>query len=563
MLPAAPGTISDSISQSAVTRVLPHECDAPVLWAQRHISSLPDEALSHIFDFLGCDDIARVYDTCQLFRRVVQLANKEAFFFSRLPRLFRQYYPHSVPWQKRVVGNGQHPFVSHLPLKIRVEHHEEQDAAIVCFHTLGKMQSFSSYPTVEGFASPFPIPDLTIDFSQNSSKLLLYNRLSASMIALGQDAKGAWEEQNIVVHDHPTYISDMFFSADEQYLFVIGRFNRRIDILKRDSDRWEWLDGQVVGSVRNVVISSSGQYLVNYTGVIDSIRYFDKKTERWRVMPMSRRLKDKTRIQHVTFSPSERHLAVEYKMKMVMLSLTPQGWWTPSWKTDGRRRVSYVDFCPSKDWLLIGYFASEQDFLGAVEIIRLGPDGSFLHKQFVARRYLKLTFSPAGNYVVSRMGEDEYLLFRFNHTGRLVLYGDLTGHRAPPAKWPTHGSRNLKQDTIVFSACDHYLLTSYRDGTVCIWGQDKQENWTILGSGKHDGTVNHVEFSQSGIHALTVDHCSLQIWGRCDDGSWSVKGRICVDGIRNAHFHPVVEHLIVTYDSITVRIWELSIDDQG
>ena len=211
MLPVAPGTVSDSISQSVVPRVLPHECDAPVLWAQRHISSLPDEALSHIFDFLDCDDIVRVYDTCQLFRRVVQLANKEAFFFSRLPRLFRQYYPHSVPWQKRVVENGLHPFVPRLPQKIRVEHHEEQGAAIVCFHTLGKMQSFSSYRTVESFASPFPIPDLTVDFSQNSSKLLFYNRSSASMSALGQDATGAWEEQNIVVYDHPTSISDNIF----------------------------------------------------------------------------------------------------------------------------------------------------------------------------------------------------------------------------------------------------------------------------------------------------------------------------------------------------------------
>ena len=118
-------------------------------------------------------------------------------------------------------------------------------------------------------------------------------------------------------------------------------------------------------------------------------------------------------------------------------------------------------------------------------------------------------------------------------------------------------------DTIVFSACDHYLLTSYRDGTVHIWGQDKQENWTILGSGQHDGKVKQVEFSQSGIHALTVDYCSLYIWGRSDDGSWSVKERICGTGITHAHFHPVAEHLIVTHDASTVRVWELAIDDRG
>lgn len=560
MLPVAPGTISGSISQGTASQVLP---DAPVLCAQRGISVLPDEALSHIFNFLDCDDIARVYDTCVLFRQVVQLSNKEAYFFSQLPRLFRQHYAHSVPWQKRVVENGQHPFAPRLPQKIRDEHHKEQDAAMVCFHTLGKMQLSSRYRAVEAFASPFPISDLTVDFSHNSSSLLFYNRLTAWMSVLGQDAKGAWEEQTVVIHDHPTCISEMLFSADEQYLFVAGYYNRRIDILKRDSDRWELVNGQIVEAVRNVVFSSSGQYLVNYTGVIDSIRYFDKKTERWQAMPMSRHLRDKKGIDRVTFSPSEQHLAVEYQMKMVMLSLRPQGWWTISWKTNGKRRVSYVDFCPSKDWLLIGYYASNQDWSGAVEIIRFGPDGSFLHKQFVARRYLKLTFSPAGNYVVSRTGEEEYMIWRFNHAGRWVLDGDLTDHRALLAKWPTRGSKNLKQDTIVFSACDHYLLTSYRDGTVYIWGQDKQENWTILGSGQHDGKVKQVRFSQSGIHALTADYCSLHIWGRSDDGSWSVKGRICVAGIRSAHFHPVAEHLIVTHDSRTVRVWELAIDDRG
>lgn len=561
MLPVAPSTISDSISQGDASRVLPHECD--VLWAQRHISMLPQEALSHIFDFLDCDDIARVYDTCQPFRQVVQQRNKEAFFFSQLPRLFRQYYPHSVPWQKRVVGNGQHPFVPLLPQKIREEHHKEQDAAIVCFHTLGKMQLFSRYRAVEVFASTYPISCLTIDFSLNSSCLLFYDPLTAWVSALGQDAKGAWEEQAIVMHDFPTCISEALFSADGQYLFIAGYYNRRIDILKRDSDRWEFVKGQIVESVRNVVFSSSRQYLVNYTSVIDSIRHFDKKRERWLAMPISRRIRDKTGIERVTFSPSEQHVAAKFKMKIVVLSLTPQGWWTPSWKTDGRRRVSYFDFCPSKDCLLIGYFASIEDYSGAVEIIRFGPNGSPLHKQLLARRYLKLTFSPAGNYVVSRREEKEYKVWRFNHAGRWVLYGDLSGHQAPLAKLLTDGSKNLKPDTIVFSACDHYLLTSYRDGTVHIWGQDKQENWTILGSGQHDGEVRQVVFSRSGIHALTVDRSSLHIWGRSEGGSWSVKGRICVAGIRSAHFHPVAEHLVVTHDSRTVKVWELAIDDSG
>lgn len=41
------------------------------------------------------------------------------------------------------------------------------------------------------------------------------------------------------------------------------------------------------------------------------------------------------------------------------------------------------------------------------------------------------------------------------------------------------------------------------------------------GSLQHEGAVKFVEFSLSGIHALTVDRSSVRIWGLDDGGLWS------------------------------------------
>ena len=120
---------------------------------------------------------------------------------------------------------------------------------------------------------------------------------------------------------------------------------------------------------------------------------------------------------------------------------------------------------------------------------------------------------------------------------------------------------NLKPDTIAFSPCDNYLLTSTRDGMVHFWGRDEQDNWTIRGSLQHYEEVRVVGFSQSGVHALSVDSASIRIWRCDDDGFWSVKGSFRATHVKRAHFHPAAEHLIVFENLTSVRIRELRKND--
>ena len=108
---------------------------------------------------------------------------------------------------------------------------------------------------------------------------------------------------------------------------------------------------------------------------------------------------------------------------------------------------------------------------------------------------------------------------------------------------------------------DYYLLSSSSNGAVSVWGIIELGSWTCRGTGQHNSKVSHIEFSQSGVHALTVDCFSIYIWGRDDCGLWSVKALLPTDNVRHAHFHPAAEHLVVLRDEYRFRIWEMGEND--
>ena len=115
----------------------------------------------------------------------------------------------------------------------------------------------------------------------------------------------------------------------------------------------------------------------------------------------------------------------------------------------------------------------------------------------------------------------------------------------------------LKHVTIAFSGCDNYRCTRSGYGLVIIWERDKRGYWTPRGIKNCDGHVSLCNFSQSGVHALTVDGSSIFIWGRNEGGLWSVKETIAATDVCNAYFHPAAEHLIVFWNSEKLRIWEI------
>ena len=245
------------------------------------------------------------------------------------------------------------------------------------------------------------------------------------------------------------------------------------------------------------------------------------------------------------FSPSEQYVVISYARKVVILSQDSRGSWNALWESPANRGIDYVEFCPSGSWLLIG-------FLRSVDMIRLDPAGKGISQQKLSPRNCQLTFSPAGKYLVSKEGEEQYLLWRLLKSGQWLFYGDLTD---PASPWP--GETELNKYTITFSSCDNYLFTSTCDGAVNIWGRSGQGSWMVLCSEQHEYSVEEVSFSQSGVHALTVDEESIHIWGLNDSGLWTVKGVIPVTHASNAHFHPMAEHLIVIWCFHHIRIMEI------
>lgn len=535
------------------------ETDA--LWFQWHITRLPTEMLSHIFGCLGCDDIARVHDICHIFREVVQANYMETFFYSRLPKLFRKQYLQSRLWQKRMVENGLHPFTRTLPGKESEVVNAEQHAGILCFHTLGTMTSTGKYRPVEVFAGSLSYFTVLTRFSLTDGHLLLYRNGSDWVRLVGQDFTGSWSEQTIENHERPGHwqVHEAGFSADGRYLFIVDH-GEMIESHKRDPDsgRWRLINQQRFETAKCFQVSPSGRLLivVGFDNGIESIQCFDNEGY-WQPMPMAEDVRIDPDFEWNRFSPSEEHLIIKCGQKLLILSLDSHGCWHFSWESKSHRRIDYVEFCPSGRWLLLAYRASGSNDPGSVAMIKLEPAGKCIPWQTISYQYLKLTFSPAGNYLVNLKGCQQYLLWRLAKSGQWAVYGEFTDYAAPPATWPSCWQKDLEQGTIVFSSCDHYLLTSSPEGAVRIWGQDEQGTWTVRGTEQHGSKVSIIKFSQSGVHALTVDRWSARIWGRNDGGMWSVKGIIPTDGVRSAQFHPVAEHLIVYQSQCDIKIWEI------
>ena len=568
--------------------------DGTALWLRRHISALPAEVLSHIFNYLGCDDIAEVNDTCRQFRRVVHAHHWEALLFSQLPVLLRRLHRESLPLHKRLVQHGLHPFITELSTRERNISNAEQRAVVPCLNLQRRMAATSRYRLVEVlFSESFPRKGGKVVYSPTSSNMLIYFKESVFPQLFGQNHTGSWSKQRLgesVFDSYHRSLIGVNFSSNRRYLSFFS-LAKTIQIYQFDSGSWQFNKRQRIEEGHWFEISPSGRYLVVVTlyGNINSIRRFDE-TVCWKSMPMPSDNKNNPHVQWCKFSHSEQHVAIKHKKKLVILSVNCQGRWKQSWETTwsrcinnvslqfspseqyvaisylrmvvilsqdsggswniswespSNRGIDYVEFSPSGSWLLIVFWRS-------VDVIGLDPAGKCISQQNLSPRNRQLTFSPAGKYLVSKEGYSIRLIWQLLKSGKWVFYGDITD---PASPWC--GETRLNQDTITFSSCDNYLFTSTLDGAVNFWGRNEQGNWMALCSEQHDYSVEKVSFSQSGVHALTVDVESIHIWGLNDSGLWTVKGVIPAPLALDARFHPVAEHLIVIRYLHRIRIVEI------
>ena len=535
-----------------------HLAREPALWSQWNISKFPNEVISRIFGCLGCDEFAQVRDTCRTFREVVRCHHSEVFFYLQLPELFRSEYPRSQPWLKRMVKNRQYPFATALPRKEEDVVNGEQNAAIVCFHTLGKMVSTRKYRPMKVFARACPNHRLQLRFSPGDSNLLFYNK-QGLVCMLGHSGAGSWSEQKIDFGEDSllSLSGDASFNIPGRYFFTVI-INNLIKIFHRDGDRWCFFRSLEFHTASRLKFSPFEKYLFAFDSVngIESIMSFNDTGHWWKTVPMAVDVRIDPDIEALRFSRSEQHVAIKYQSKVLVLSLDSRGCWHRFRAIDSDFAIAYVELSPSGKWLLLAC-ARTRVIHGYVEMIRLDSAGTILPRDQIFARYASVAFSPGGNYLVSVGGVGEaYLIWHLDKFWcRWVPYRSLTDLLTKP--WPGVGQVELKKDTITFSSSDNYLLASSEHGAVTIWGKDGQGGWMVRGNEQHDGEVRFVRFSQSGLHALTVDGASVRIWGRDKSGLWSVKGKILTERVRYANFHPVAEHLIICLIDDRIQVWEI------
>ncbi len=552
-------TLTDRSSSS---RSSPRPGGDSTLWMQRNITRSHTETPA--FSHPGTDGV-HTQKTCQTLPEVDRDHKREVELYNKLPKHFRHHYHHTLPWLQRVVQNGLHPFTNPLPgpLLESLVVYEVQKAAVLSYHTLESMRLTPRYCPVEVLVNNFPKGQI-LHFG-NCSSILLVCAASGYTSFLDQDQAGSWTQGIMDLQKKRTMKSSgLYFSDAEMHISIFGFSNtgNKITVLKRSDAGWMPVHSQRLETANDFVISPSGQFVVllSETGSIDHIRVFNRTSDRWQSMPLDKSFGCEAKIQRVIFSPIQGQLALEYPRRLVMLSQNRKGGgWSSEWETFSQQNISYAQFCPFGRWLLIAYEGNEKDDSGSVVVFKLGRDGQCLQKQVITDQDLKLTFSPTGAYLFSQEGAGQ--CWRLIESGQWQFYGELASNVTP--LWPELGHLNLKADTITFSSCDNYLLTSTQDGLVHIWGRDEQDKWTVRGSEQHNGEVSHVKFSLSGVHALTVDKSTIRIWGCSDNGLWVVKGSIHAARVTDVHFHPVAEHLIVHQNSYGVRIWELRKDDSG
>lgn len=524
----------------------------------RHITLLPDDILSRIFLQLEYEDIAHIHDTCRRFQYVLKTDYPDVSFYSRLSGQFRKQYQQSWPCQQRMVEEGRHPFASQR-LKERSRYwNARQHASSLCFYTLGKMINASGYRPVEVFARTCPGLSSCVYCSLNSCHLV--RQTSGGAYILGPDGAGLWSEHEIDPDDSGFRLLRVQTPNRDGTCCANFGVDNAVEYLKHDHCRWQLINQQWTKESDFHAISPSGKFVAIYNACegIEGIMCLGDHGQCVR-MPMAEGVLINARIIGLRFSPSGKLLAIRYEEDLAILLLDSQGCWNVSWTTSCDEPHSYIEFDPSERWLLMGFCGRDPKAPGSAEMVRLNPAGICVSRQRIACINYRLTFSPGGNYLVShRDGKCYPILWRLLQCEEWGFYGNLADPGAGPL--PVEQT-DLVTEIVTFSPCDNYLLISASDGKAKIWGQNSQGRWKVRGGQQHDGAVKSVQFSESGIHALTVDQSSIHIWGRDENGLWSVKGIIPDDNVISAHFHPTAEHLVVSINYEMIRIWEIRKDD--
>ena len=418
MSPVMQTPVADTTSQTPPERVSSHQTKAFASWSKWNVNNYPTELLSHIFSYLGCEDIVRVRDTCKRFREVVEADYCEPLFYHQLSGPFRKHYPQSLSWQKWVIKNHLHPFTAALPDKMSKCFNAEQEPAVVCCHTLRDIMSAPGHRAMEVFSCFCPANHLQVEFSLTSSDLWFYDGTLPKAWLVSQSGAGSWSEQEVDATKLPGFRPSAALGSRTDASFICFFSSDNIaEYFCRDYERNRWqLRGRHLGYA-NYQFSKPGKYtaIMPMLKNIESIRCFDDQGQ-WVSMPMAENGWVNDHIGQIQFSPSEQLLALVSKNdKLVILSLG-QGSWNFSGLitvdqlvhgNEGATELWFnsIAFGPSGDWLMA--WLSVQKAAVEISCVMLRPDseGKWQYFQRIPTQSSRLTFSLGGRYLTSWEGQ--------------------------------------------------------------------------------------------------------------------------------------------------------------
>lgn len=139
-------------------------------------------------------------------------------------------------------------------------------------------------------------------------------------------------------------------------------------------------------------------------------------------------------VRVLEFSPSGERLAIRYEKVLTVMSRDSQGCWNLTWTVFSEKPITHMEFCPSERWLLVGCCWYNPGFSCSADIIRLDPAGKYLSRQEIDCKNCPLTFSPAGNYLLSQkvFDKDNRLLWQLLKSGQWVFLWRFSQPRSKP-----------------------------------------------------------------------------------------------------------------------------------
>ena len=473
-------------------------------FANKNITTLPDELLVKIFSYLDTGDLTH----CQLVNRHWQELVDDHM-------LALAYYRRCHPTERRT-----------NPLTVE-RYHSSIRGWLAGFSNLGR------------------------ELAERLDKSLQHKHFSEilffSIAKVLAEAK-ALTCQNVGTITHSNWVCNTSFSPDGGYLVTVS-LDGTAKLWKFVNDQWQKEKETIIEHsdwVKDVCFSPDGKRLVT-TSSDRTAKLCSLVNGQWLEETT---IKHSDPVNKVRFSPDGKRFVIASTNIAKIWRLVGDQWQEetiikhPRWvndvcfSPDGRHLVTASN--DAKIWELVGDQWQEK--------------ATIEHSSMVVRA----CFSPDGNHLVTIAYQ--------NNTAQ--IWGFIAGQWRAQAnvEYDGYGYEGTSfwypgwVNDVCFSPDGNYLAIAASD-TPTIW-KFVDGNWEQSAAIEYSSLVSKVSFSPDGNHLLIVSEGpTVKIWGSVG-GRWQEKATIPNTGsVRSTSFSPDGHHLVIASDSNDAKVWVLKSED--